>query len=87
VRFLPHWDATLLVHARRTGLLPEDHRGRVFSLRNPFSIGTYLVDGRVVGGWSFREGHILLEPFEEVVSRRDRDAIEDERAALETFHV
>ena len=86
VRFLPHWDATLLVHARRTGLLPEDHRGRVFSSRNPFSMGTYLVDGRVVGGWSFREGRIVLEPFEEVDSRRDRDAIEDERAALEAFH-
>jgi hypothetical protein len=23
VRFLPTWDATLLVHARRTGILPE----------------------------------------------------------------
>ena len=23
VRFLPVWDATLLVHARRTGILPE----------------------------------------------------------------
>lgn len=26
VRFLPTWDATLLVHARRTGILPEEHR-------------------------------------------------------------
>ena len=26
VRFLPVWDATLLVHARRTGVLPEDLR-------------------------------------------------------------
>ena len=25
-RFLPVWDATLLVHARRTGILPEEHR-------------------------------------------------------------
>jgi DNA glycosylase AlkZ-like len=36
VRFLPHWDANLLVHARRTGLLPEPHRPRIFSTRNPF---------------------------------------------------
>ena len=52
VRFLPHWDANLLVHARRTGLLPEVHRPRVFSTKTPFSVGTYLVDGRVVGAWS-----------------------------------
>ena len=37
VRFLPHWDANLLVHARRTGLLPEAHRPRVFQTRNPQS--------------------------------------------------
>jgi hypothetical protein len=84
-RFLPHWDADLLVHARRTGVLPEEHRPRVFSSRNPFSMGTYLVDGRVVGGWSVRDGRVVLEPFE-AVSARDRDAIETEREALERFH-
>ena len=26
VRFLPTWDATLLVHPRRTGILPEENR-------------------------------------------------------------
>ena len=50
VRFLPHWDANLLVHARRTGLLPEAFRSRVFSTKNPFSVGTYLVDGSSPGG-------------------------------------
>lgn len=85
VRFLPHWDANLLVHARRTGLLPEPHRPRVFGIRNPFSVGTVLVDGRVVGGWSLRDGRIVVDPYEEV-SPRDRDAVEEERAALEAFH-
>ena len=33
-RFLPVWDATLLVHARRTGILPEQYRPRVFSVKN-----------------------------------------------------
>ena len=28
VRFLPTWDATLLAHARNTGILPEQHRSR-----------------------------------------------------------
>ena len=40
VRFLPHWDANLLVHARRTGILPEPFRPRVFRTKNPFSVGT-----------------------------------------------
>jgi hypothetical protein len=85
VRFLPHWDAALLVHARRAGILPEDHRPRVFTSKNPFSVGTVLVDGRVVAAWSLREGQVIIEPYEPV-SRRERDAIEAERAALQAFH-
>lgn len=85
VRFLPHWDANLLVHVRRTGLLPEEHRPRVFSARNPFSVGVVLVDGRVVASWSVREGRIEVTAFEPL-SPRDRDAVEEERGALEAFH-
>ena len=85
VRFLPHWDANLLVHARRTGLLPEQYRSRVFSTKNPFSVGTYLVDGVVAGGWSLKDGRIVLDPFEELTAR-DKRAVEREREALEAFH-
>ena len=85
VRFLPHWDANLLVHARRTGLLLEPYRSRVFSIRNPFSVGTYLVDGTVAGAWSLRDGRIVLDPFEELRSR-DQRAVDAERDALEAFH-
>jgi hypothetical protein len=85
VRFLPHWDANLLVHARRTGILPEEHRPRVFSTKNPFSVGTCLVDGRVVAGWSLVDGRIVLDPFEPI-PRAARRAVEEERAALEAFH-
>lgn len=85
VRFLPHWDANLLVHARRTGLLPEQHRPRVFSIRNPFSVGTYLVDGTVAGGWSLRDGRIELDPYE-TLAAKDQRAVEREREALEAFH-
>jgi hypothetical protein len=85
VRFLPHWDACLLVHARRTGLLPEEHRPRVFSIRNPFSVGTYLVDGAVVGGWSVRDGRIELDPYEPIAEKHQRE-VDREREALEAFH-
>src|SRR5262249_48693038 len=35
VRFLPTWDATLLVHARRTQILPERFRSQIFSTKMP----------------------------------------------------
>lgn len=85
VRFLPHWDANLLVHARRTGILPEQHRPTIFTSKNPFSVGTVLVDGRVALTWSLRDGRIEVTPLGSI-GRRERDAVEDERAALERFH-
>lgn len=84
-RFLAHWDNAMLVHARRTGLLPEAHRTRIFNNRNPFSVGTVLVDGRVVAGWTYRERRLHLEWYEEV-SPRDGRAVDTEREALEAFH-
>ena len=86
IRFLPHWDANLLVHTRRAGILPEAYRPRVFSTRNPFSVGAYLVDGVVAGAWSARNGRIELDPFESLTTV-DQRAVEREREALEAFHV
>ncbi|MGK2851983.1 MAG: DNA glycosylase AlkZ-like family protein [Candidatus Limnocylindrales bacterium] len=72
------------MHARRTGLLPEVHRPRVFSSRNPFSVGTVLVDGRAVATWSQRDSRIVVELLEDV-SSADRRSIKAEREALEAF--
>ena len=63
-RFLPTWDATLLAHARRTGVLPERHRPRIFHTKNPQSLPTFLVDGAVAGSWRHEDGGIRLDPFE-----------------------
>lgn len=63
VRFLPTWDATLLVHARRTGILPEGHRPKVFNTKTPQSVPTFLIDGRVAGTWSFEKGKVRTKPF------------------------
>ncbi len=67
-RFLPTWDATLLVHARRTGILPERYRPLVFSTKNPPSVSTFLLDGAVAGTWRVertpRKATLVLEPFE-----------------------
>jgi hypothetical protein len=85
VRFLPHWDSNLLVHARRTGLVPEAYRPRIFSSKNPFSVGCVLVDGRVVGAWSVKDGRVVVLEFEDL-SAADRRGVESEREALESFH-
>ena len=85
VRFLPHWDANLLVHARRTGVLPEEYRKLVFSTRNPFSVGVYLVDGRGAGSWSIADGRVALNEWRKLGAKERRD-VERERAALEAFH-
>jgi Winged helix DNA-binding domain len=62
-RFLPVWDAALLAHARRTGILPEEHRSKVFNTKTPQSVQTFLVDGIVSGTWTHDKGRIRLEPF------------------------
>ena len=85
VRLLPHWDANLLVHARRTGLLPEAYRPTLFTSKRPFSAGVILVDGRVVGEWSVKDGHVLPTIYEGL-AESDRSAVDDEVAALDTFH-
>lgn len=58
VRFLPVFDAALLVHARRSGVLPEAHRSTVFSSKTPQSAATFLVDGVVAGTWRYQGGRI-----------------------------
>jgi hypothetical protein len=84
-RFLPVWDATLLVHARRTQILPEEYRARVFNVKTPHSVNTFLVDGQVAGTWRHEEGRVKVEPFEGV-PRKFKRALDDEAARLAAFH-
>lgn len=85
VRFLPTWDAVLLVHARRTGVLPEEYRPRVFSTKTPGSVGTFLVDGAVAGSWRFDGGRIRWEPFRRLAAGT-RHEVEDEAERLALLH-
>jgi hypothetical protein len=84
VRFLPTWDATLLVHCRRAGILPEEYRPRIFSIKNPQSVSTFLVDGRVAGTWRYAEGRIALDPFE-VLDRSVEAELAEEAERLAAF--
>jgi Winged helix DNA-binding domain len=86
VRLLPTWDATLLVHARRTGILPEQHRPRIFNTRSPQSFPTFLVDGAVAGTWRYEDGRVTLDPFERLDRATTRD-LRDEADRMAAFHV
>jgi hypothetical protein len=85
VRFLPTWDAVLLVHARRTGVLPEEYRPLVFSTKRPQSVGTFLVDGAVAGTWRHEDGRVAWEPFARL-ARRDARDVEEEAGRLAALH-
>jgi hypothetical protein len=85
VRFLPTWDATLLVHARRTHILPERYRSLVFHTKNPQSVPTFLVDGAVAGTWRYEDGRVRLDPFDGV-ERQVRRELEEEARRLTAWH-
>jgi len=85
IRFLPTWDAALLVHARRTAVLPERFRPLVFDTKNPPSVPTFFVDGAVAGTWRYDAGRVHVSPFE----RLDRAALRElreESERLTAFH-
>jgi hypothetical protein len=85
VRFLPAWDATLLVHARRALILPERYRPLVFHTKTPHSVPTFMVDGSVAGTWRHASGQIEVKPFEPLPKTTMRE-IESEAERLREFH-
>ena len=85
VRYLPTWDATLLVHARRARILPEEHRPKIFHVRKPHSTPTFLVDGAVAGTWRYGAGTIELEPFAPLDRATQRE-LRAEADRLAAFH-
>jgi hypothetical protein len=85
VRFLSNWDAALLVHARRTGILPEVHRPKIFHTKAPQSFPTFLVDGAVAGTWKYADGHVELTPFSPLPTSVRRE-LDDEAERLAEFH-
>jgi hypothetical protein len=88
VRFLPTWDATLLVHARRTQILPEAFRPLVFNTKTPHSMPTFLVDGAVAGSWrverTANKATLTLDGYEPL-PRGARTAVREEAEAIVRF--
>lgn len=84
-RFLAVWDAALLVHARRTLILPEEHRPHIFNTKTPHSHNTFLLDGQVAGTWRFEGGEISLSSLRPLTAA-ERAALDDEAHRLAAFH-
>jgi winged helix DNA-binding protein len=87
VRFLPTWDATLLVHARRTQILPEPYRPLVFNTKTPHSVPTFLVDGQVCGTWRYdaKQKRVVTNQFGALSPAEGRE-VADEAERLAAFH-
>ena len=84
-RFLAVWDAALLVHARRTLILPEELRPQIFNTKTPHSHNTFLLDGQVAGTWRHEDGEISLTPLRPLMPA-ERASLDDEAHRLATFH-
>ncbi len=78
VRFLGPFDAVLLLgHAARARIVPAEHRERLFSVTMPRSTPSFLVDGRIAGTWTHRDGRVEVTPFVELPARVARDVREE----------
>lgn len=83
-RFLAPWDANLLVHARRSGILREEYRPLIFNTKMPQSVPTFMIDGQVAGTWALDANDLRLSPFRKL-DRRSASELEDEAERLRAF--
>lgn len=67
------------------GSCPHRSRDRVFATSMPRSTPTFLVDGRVAGIWTHRDGRIGWTPFAELTAR-DRSAVDEEAERLRAWY-
>ena len=85
-RFLPTWDATLLAHCRRSGILPEEFRTKIFHTKIPQSIGTVLVDGSVAATWVWRNDRVEVQELAKLKPAQ-RHEVADEAERLTNFYL
>jgi hypothetical protein len=97
VRFLPEYDNLLLSHSKRTRIIADEHRSRVF-LPGLRVRATILVDGFVAGAWKIETRKIaagkgekgkiaatlVIEPFTPLAPQ-DRAALAEEGERLVHF--
>jgi hypothetical protein len=86
-RFLPEYDNLLLSHQKRTRVIADEHRSRVY-LPGLRVRSTFLVDGFVRGAWKVEKtklaATLLIEPFDEL-TKHSRRSLTDEAEKLVRF--
>jgi hypothetical protein len=87
VRFLPEFDNLLLAHDKRTRVIADEYRSKVY-LPGLRVRATFLVDGFVGGGWMVERkkgaATFVIEPFVSL-TKQDRAALIDEAEGLLQF--
>ena len=86
-RFLPEYDNVLLSHQKRTRIVADEHRKRVY-LPGLRVSPTFLVDGFVAGTWKVEKAKgtatLVLDPFAKL-PKASRDALVDHGERLVRF--
>jgi len=86
VRFLPQWDATMLLPTiRRTDIFRDEHRQAVANSDYPQGSPLFLVDGVAAGTWKFEGGRVQIDPFERL-DRATMRELREEAERLTDFH-
>lgn len=87
VRFLPEFDNILLSHKKRTRIVADEHRKKVF-LPGLRVAATILVDGFVAGVWKVEKTRgtaaLLIEPFDKL-RKETHTALTEEGEQLVRF--
>ena len=58
---------------------------KVFNVKTPNSVNTFLVDGQVAGTWRFDRDRIRIDPFGRIPRARRRE-LDEEAERLAAFH-
>jgi hypothetical protein len=86
-RFLPEFDNLLLAHDKRTRIVADEYRKKVY-LPGLRVAATFLVDGFVRGAWKVESkkkiATLTLEPFEPL-TKQNRAALAEEAEKLARF--
>ena len=86
-RFLPEYDNVLLSHQKRTRIVADEHRKRVY-LPGLRVSPTFLVDGFVAGTWKVEKAKgtatLAIDPFAKL-PKTSRDALVDQAERLVRF--
>jgi hypothetical protein len=85
VRFLPRWDELLIAYAHRDRVMPEKHRGNVYS-KNAIVEAVVVVDGFGAGIWALdrtkTDAIVRVRPFGKLAPKDKTEVIaEGERLA------